>query len=125
MSMFVDFELCHLKMKIIHSVLGGAQFSQLQLQRYKRIPDLYDGAYCFNLDVNEDTPLFEKFGVWAVSISYPPDCKTLEILLRSREGREADAPFDDVWRFNSIGELMVFLDTMVAANDVGYLESTR
>lgn len=90
----------------------------LHLVRYNTVPHLETNqnsllqSYAFRIGVKEDAPLFVKYGVKEVSISFHPDSRTLEILLWEQEGRKDDKPFDDVKRFDTVGELMVFLDNM-------------
>ena len=55
-------------------------------------------------------------------MSYPPDSLTLEILLCEQDGRSHDMPFMDVKRFDSVDELMVFLDKLSEEEDLSGID---
>ena len=109
---------CHEKCKKINLSLLTVQILGEHLAKYEAVPILEEGRgivmpFCFRIGVKRETALFVKYGVKTVSVSFPPDSRTLEILLIEEEGRKDDVPFADVRRFGSVGELMVFLDRIV------------
>ena len=117
-----DMGQCHLKCKKINLILITVQSLQEHLEKYKTVPKLESGTgcmmpFCFHIGVKEEAPLFVKYGVKAVSVSFPPDSRTLEILLIEEAGRKDDMPFTDVKRFGTVGELMLTLDK-IADGDV-------
>jgi len=114
--------VCHSKCKAVNTTLITKQEQKQCLSKYETVPVLSDGAgfmmpFCFHIMVKKEAPLFVKYGVKAVSVSYPPDSRTLELLLIEEAGRKDDMPFDDVKRFDTVDGLMVTLDK-IADGDV-------
>lgn len=115
-------EESHLKVKNINMLLKTVQSWKEHLKKYKKVPKLGNGngiikPYNFQIDLKEEAPLYLKYGVKAVSVSFLPEKRTLEILLLEQEGRKDDMPFTNEKYFDSVGELMVALDK-IADGDV-------
>lgn len=124
MDILPDMEQCHLKCKKVNAILMAVQALQEHLVKYETVTKLEYGIgfmmpFSFRIDVKEDAPLFVNYGVKSVSVSFPPDSRTLEIFLIGRKegSKEDDMPFTSVKRFGSVGELMVTLDK-IADGDV-------
>ena len=113
---------CHVKCTKINTILITVQKLEEHLVNYKTVPKLeavtdFIMPFCFQIDVKEGAPLFVKYGVKAVSVSFPPDSRTLEVFLYEQEGRKDDMPFISVQTFGTVGELMMFLDN-IANGDI-------
>ena len=122
-NMFRDSKQCNAVAVEINDICQTVQRLGLGLANYKTVsaiehnPRLVMKPFCYQVDMKEDAPGFEKYGIKTVSVSYPPDTRTLEILLRPREGRERSIPFTDVKRFDTVAELLMYMDN-VATGDV-------
>lgn len=113
--------VCHSKCKTVNTTLITKQAQKECLFQYETVPVLSDSngfmmPFCFHIMVKKEAPLFVKYGVKAVSVLFPPDSRTLEILLIEEAGRKDNMPFTDVKRFETVDELMVTLDKIANGN---------
>lgn len=132
--------LCHMKCKMVHSVLVVAQLARQHLQDYDTVPALGNGngmllkPFCFRIGVKTTAPLCSTHKVVAVSVSIPMDAMgnrvemdgvtadnlpdTIEIMLVDIDGKTVESHplmVSEIHRFGSVAELMLFLDKL--AND--------
>lgn len=93
----------------------------LHLNGYEEVPCVTEptGTYLpfnFKLSVKRDMPLFANFGVVEVVVYTPPGSGDFAILLigdvEAREGPNDPLSFLDDRRFDSVCDLVLFMDTL-------------